>query len=341
MFTPTGEIVRAGHGVGAFNVITVEHAEAIVTGAESAGLPVVLQISENVVRFHHGRLAPIAAATRSIAAATGVPVALHLDHVQSGELLAEAAANGFGSVMYDASTRPYAENVAATAAAVRACHADGLWVESELGAVGGKDGAHAPGARTDPDEAAAYVAATGVDALAVAVGSSHAMRTRTARLDHDLIARLRAAVTVPLVLHGSSGVPDDELVAAVRHGMVKINIGTALNVAFTGAVRTWLDDNTGVDPRRYLATARDAMAATVAATLRLLAAAHRPASDEPGGRAVAQGPASDAPGGRAAGHRPTLADSGGRAPAQRPPSDDTHGRAADSGVAAVEGSGAR
>jgi fructose-bisphosphate aldolase class II len=277
MYTPTGEIiaaaVAAGAGVGAFNVITVEHAEAIVTGAEDAGLPVILQISENAVRFHHGRLAPIAAAARSIAEAAGVPVGLHLDHVESDDLLDQAAANGFGSVMYDASKRGYAGNVAATAAAARRGHAEGLWVESELGAIGGKDGAHTPGVRTDPAEAAAYVAATGVDALAVAVGSAHAMHTRTARLDHALIGRLRAAVPVPLVLHGSSGVPDDELVAAVRGGMVKINIGTALNVAFTGAVRESLDaDAALVDPRRYLKPARTAMARTVAGALRLLAA---------------------------------------------------------------------
>jgi fructose-bisphosphate aldolase class II len=272
MFTPTGQIVTAGTGVGAFNVITIEHAEAIVAGAEAAGLPVILQISENAVRFHHGRLGPIAAAARSLAEAALVPVGLHLDHVESDELLSQAARHGFGSVMYDASKLPYAENVARTAAAVRACHAAGLWVESELGEVGGKDGAHAPGARTDPDEAAAYVAATGVDALAVAVGSSHAMSTRTARLDHALIARLSAAVPVPLVLHGSSGVPDDELVAAVRGGMVKINIGTALNAAFTGAVRESLDGNAAlVDPRRYLAPARTAMSQTVAHALRLLA----------------------------------------------------------------------
>jgi len=272
MFVPTGEIVAARTGVGAFNVITIEHAEAIVAGAESAGLPVILQISENAVRFHHGRLGPIAAAARSIAESATVPVALHLDHVESEDLLAEAARHGFGSVMFDASKLAYADNVARTAAAVLACHAQGLWVESELGEVGGKDGAHAPGARTDPDEAAAYVAATGVDALAVAVGSSHAMHTRTARLDHALIARLSAAVPVPLVLHGSSGVPDDELVAAVRGGMKKINIGTALNVAFTGAVRESLDGNaTLVDPRRYLAPARTAMAETVAHALRLLA----------------------------------------------------------------------
>jgi fructose-bisphosphate aldolase class II len=259
--------------VGAFNVITVEHAEAIVTGAEAAGQPVILQISENAVRFHHGRLAPIAAAARSIAESAGVAVGLHLDHVESDELFDLAAAHGFGSVMYDASKRVYADNVAATAAATRRGHLHGLWVESELGAIGGKDGAHTPGVRTDPGEAAAFVAATGVDALAVAVGSAHAMHTRTARLDHDLIRRLRAAVPVPLVLHGSSGVPDAELIAAVRGGMVKVNIGTALNAAFTDAVRASLDGNAAlVDPRRYLASARDAMAETVAAALRLLAA---------------------------------------------------------------------
>ncbi|GID96231.1 class II fructose-bisphosphate aldolase [Amorphoplanes digitatis] len=282
MLTPTAEIVAAaraaGGGVGAFNVITVEHAEAIVTGAEEAGLPVILQISENAVRFHQGRLAPIAAAARAVADSSRAAVALHLDHVESDELFDQAAAHGFGSVMYDASASSYADNVAATAAAVRRGRRRGLWVESELGAIGGKDGAHAPGARTDPGEAAAYVAATGVDALAVAVGSSHAMRTRTARLDHELIGRLRAAVPVPLVLHGSSGVPDDELVAAVRHGMVKINIGTALNSAFTGAVRASLDGDAAlVDPRRYLAPARAAMAGTVAAALRLLAGTTTPA----------------------------------------------------------------
>jgi fructose-bisphosphate aldolase class II len=277
MLTPTGEIVAAaqaaGEAAGAFNVITVEHAEAIVTGAENAGRPVILQISQNAVLFHHGRLAPIAAAARSIAASSAVAVGLHLDHVEDDELLDQAAENGFGSVMYDASKLPYAQNVAATRDAVRRMRARGLWVESELGEVGGKEGAHAPGVRTDPDEAAAFVADTGVDALAVAVGSSHAMHTRTAKLDHELIARLRAAVPVPLVLHGSSGVPDDELTAAIRAGMVKINIGTALNTAFTGAVREMLTaDEDLVDPRKYLKPARAAMAGTVAALLKVLTA---------------------------------------------------------------------
>jgi fructose-bisphosphate aldolase class II len=224
---------------------------------------VILQISENAVRFH-GRLAPIAAGTRAVGNAAGVPVALHLDHVEDEELLDDPVISAFHSVMFDASKLPYAENVAATARVTKTLHDQGLFVESELGEVGGKDGAHAPGVRTDPGEAAAFVAATGVDALAVAVGSSHAMTSRTARLDHALIEAIRDAVPVPLVLHGSSGVPDEELRAAVAAGIVKVNIGTALNKSFTGAVRQVLAaDDALVDPRKYLAPARAAMADTV------------------------------------------------------------------------------
>ncbi|MFF3560913.1 ketose-bisphosphate aldolase [Streptomyces sp. NPDC002574] len=271
----TATLVRSaraeGRGAGAFNVITLEHAEAIVAGAEAAGRPVICQISENAVRFHGGALAPIARATAAVADSARVPVALHLDHVTDDALLRQAADCGFGSVMYDASALPHERNVAATRAAAEWAHDAGLWLEAELGEIGGKDGVHAPGARTDPDGARAYVAATGVDALAVAVGSSHAMTTRTARLDHDLIGRLRAAVAVPLVLHGSTGVPEDELRRAVAGGMAKINIGTALNIAFTGAVRGFLaTDGTTVDPRRYLAPARTDMAAAVERALRVL-----------------------------------------------------------------------
>ena len=271
---PTASLI--GEPIAAFNVITLEHAEAIVAGAEAAGRPVILQISENAVKFHGGRLGPIAAATRAVAALASVPCALHLDHVESVDLLKQAPEHGFSSVMFDASGHDYAANVARTADAVRFGHAHGLWVESELGKVGGKDGsaplsAHAPGARTDPDDAVAYVAATGVDGLAVAVGSSHAMTSRDAALDHELIASLRVAVGVPLVLHGSSGVSDAEIRRAVAGGLIKINVGTALNIAFTAAARATLDaDPKLVDPRRYLSPARDAMAATVAHFLRLL-----------------------------------------------------------------------
>ncbi|WP_433512688.1 class II fructose-bisphosphate aldolase [Nonomuraea sp. CA-143628] len=266
-----GDIVRESPaGVGAFNVIQLEHATAIVAGAEALGLPVVLQISENCVRYH-GALEPIALACLAVARGAAVPVAVHLDHATDRVLVEEAVELGVGSVMFDASALPDEENVAATADVAAWCHERGVWVEAELGEVGGKDGVHAPGARTKPHEAVDYVARTGVDALAVAVGTSHAMTTKDAVLDLDLIAELRAAVAVPLVLHGSSGVPDDTLRAAVRHGMKKINIATHLNKAFTGAVRDYLaGDEKVVDSRKYLRAGRDAVAREVTHLLGVL-----------------------------------------------------------------------
>lgn len=271
---PTGELVAearaAGLGVPAFNVITLEHVEAVIEGAERADVPVILQISENAVAYHGGRLAPLAAAACAAARAAAVPAALHLDHVKDGELLRQAAANGFGSVMFDGAHLPYEENLTATRAAAQWAHANGLWIEAELGEVGGKDGAapldaHAAGARTDPDEARAFVAASGVDALAVAVGSSHAMTSRTAVLDHALLALLRESAGVPLVLHGSSGVPEHELRAAVGGGITKVNVGTALNIAMTRAVRARLAaEPEVVDVRRYLRDGRAAVAEVVA-----------------------------------------------------------------------------
>lgn len=282
--TSTAELVSAARArvaaVAAINVITLEHAESIVAAAERCATPVILQISENAVRFHEGRVAPIAAACAALARTSSVPVALHLDHVTDEALLDQAAAAGFSSAMFDAGALPYAENLERTEIAARRAHKDGLWLEAELGYVGGKPdaplSAHAEGVRTDPVEAADFVARTGVDALAVAVGSSHAMTTRTARLDADLIARLRDRLDVPLVLHGSSGVPDDELRAAIAAGISKINVGTALNLAYTGAIRAALAADPAVtDPRRYLARAREAMTETVVALLAVVSAPAR------------------------------------------------------------------
>ncbi|GGM38454.1 class II fructose-bisphosphate aldolase [Promicromonospora citrea] len=264
----TGDLVGGPGAVLAFNVITLEHAEGIADGLSAAGVGGILQVSENAVRFHGGRMAALVAACREVAAAADVPVSVHLDHVQdlalARDVVAEAGRLGISSLMVDAAHLSYEDNVATTAELATAGHAQGLWVEAELGEIGGKDGAHAPGVRTDPDEAASFVAGTGVDGLAVAVGSSHAMTTATARLDHDLIARLAERLPVPLVLHGSSGVPVDGLRAAVAAGIRKINVGTALNVGYTAQVRRYLaGDEKVTDPRKYLAGARDAVRDTV------------------------------------------------------------------------------
>ena len=241
----TGDLVASavsrGGAVAAINVITLEHAEAIVAAAEDAGRGLILQLSENAVRFHGGDPVPMLAACRALAEAASAPVALHLDHVEDAALvdraLATAERTGLSSLMVDRSTLPDDDNVRETAQQTAAAHARGLWVEAELGEIGGKGGAHTPGVRTDPRDASAFVASTGVDALAVAVGSEHAMREATASLDVPLIERLAAAVPVPLVLHGSSGVPDAALADAVRAGIRKVNVGTQLSAELLAILR--------------------------------------------------------------------------------------------------------
>lgn len=269
------DLVRAAatqnRGVGAFNVIHLETAEALVAASAQARLPVILQISQNCAKYH-GALEPIALATLAVARRAETPVAVHLDHAENPELVDEAIALGFGSVMFDGGALPYDDNVAMTRAVADRAHAAGVYVEGELGEVGGKDGAHAPGVRTDPDEARAFVAETGVDALAVAVGSSHAMTDRSASLDIALIGRLRSVLDVPLVLHGSSGVADAVIMDAVRAGMTKINVSTHLNGFFTRAVRSVLDaDERLVDSRKYIAPGRAAVVEEAARMLRLFA----------------------------------------------------------------------
>jgi fructose-bisphosphate aldolase class II len=263
----------------AFNVITIEHAEGIASGVERAGAAAVLQVSENTVLFHGGRIAPLVSACAQIARRSSAQLAVHLDHFQDVTLIAEAIDTatelGVTSIMIDAAHLPYRDNVDRTRTFADRAHDAGLWVEAELGEIGGKDGqlvgAHTFGARTDPDEATGFARETGVDGLAVAVGSSHAMTSRDARLDIDLIRRLTESVPIPLVLHGSSGVSDDQLGDAVAAGIRKLNVGTALNVGYTAAIREVLAADADVtDPRKYLTAAREAVADTVAALCRVV-----------------------------------------------------------------------
>jgi fructose-bisphosphate aldolase, class II len=282
--TPTRTLLdearAARRGLGAFNVVHLETAEALVGAAEDAALPVVLQLSENCVRYH-GAFDPIALAILAVAEASSARVAVHLDHAEDAELALRAIDRGFGSVMYDGAKLEFAENVATTRRVVEAADAAGVLVEAELGEIGGKDGAHAPGVRTDPDEAGRFVAETGVGALAVAVGSSHAMTERVAEIDLELVARLAAAVPVPLVLHGSSGVPDAAIVRGIRSGLTKINVSTHLNAGFTAAVREYLTEHPSVvDSRRYVGAGRAAVRAEAARLLTSFASATSPSIPE-------------------------------------------------------------
>lgn len=274
--------VSGERAVLAFNVITLEHAEAIATGIQDAESSAILQVSENAIWFHGGKLAPIVAACAKVASESSAPMSIHFDHFQDLALTERAidmaADFGVSSIMVDAAHLPYRRNIQQTRDLTRRAHAHDLWVEAELGAIGGKDGAHSPRVRTNPAEARDFVSQTCVDGLAVAVGSSHAMTSQDAQIDLSLIADLARSVPAPLVLHGSSGVADEDLVAAIGAGIRKINVGTALNVAFTREVRRFLDKNTDVtDPRKYIREGSDSMARTVTHLCRLVDAAPVPA----------------------------------------------------------------
>ena len=232
-----GPARAAGHGVGAFNVIGIEHAEAIAAGAEAAGAPVVLQVSENCVAYH-GALEPIARACLAIARSAAVPVAVHLDHATSVELVHVAAGLGLGSVMYDLSARPYAENVRATADLARWCQDRGLWVEAELGEIGGKNGVHSPLARTRPAEAAlpvpeAISPASGSVPLDAVEAAASELATSEARPDTTEAAVapvLLPALPLPPVIFRTTAVPADATNIAPLVGTV-----AAIFTAFTAA----------------------------------------------------------------------------------------------------------
>jgi fructose-bisphosphate aldolase class II len=251
----------------AFNVIQIEHAEAIVAAAEQSGADVILQLSQNAVAYH-GALEPIGLAMLSCAKNSSSRIAVHLDHADDEDLIAESLNLGFNSIMFDGSKFDYETNVDKTIQMARLTKSKGAWLEAELGEIGGKDGVHAATARTVPAEATEFVAATGVNSLAVAIGSSHAMTSQDARIDFELVSELAAAVNIPLVMHGSSGVALLDIQKAVSLGIRKVNISTELNKSMTEAIKTVLSDNPAVvDPRKYFAFGRQALKSSTQAYL--------------------------------------------------------------------------
>lgn len=276
---------RGGYAVGAFNANTLEQIQAIVSAADAERAPVIIQISRRALQYAglgDARLGLryIVAIAQVAANSVAVPVALHLDHGDEADVLL-ALELGFTSVMFDGGELPLAENIAATARLCRAAHAAGATIEAELGEVPRLNAAGEAdaGALTRPDEVAAFVAATGIDTLAVAIGSVHAARQKEMQLDLPRLAAIRAAVDAPLVLHGSSGVTDASLAEGVRLGLCKVNVATQLNQAFSAAVRAALAaDEREIDPRRYLGLGRAAMAGQVAERIRVLGSAGKAAA---------------------------------------------------------------
>lgn len=257
---------REGRAIPGFVAYNLETVQGIVAAAEAAGRPVLVQAGSSAFK-HAGREALMAlaldAARRSDAA-----LGVHLDHSRDLAEITACVEAGYTSVMVDGSHLPFAENVALTRKAVERAHAAGVWVEAELGALAGDedvstDARAAGGSMTDPEQAAEFVAATGVDALAVAVGNVHGFTAEPVRLDLDRLERIRNVVPVPLVLHGASGLPEEQLLGAVRRGVAKVNVNAELRRAYLEAVAAALPDALpGSDVVSTWAAGREAVAAT-------------------------------------------------------------------------------
>lgn len=260
------------YAVGAFNANNMEQVQAVIEAAEEERAPVILQVSQGAIRYCG--LAFAAGLVKIGAAEATVPVVLHLDHGTDFEQNVRCLQAGFTSLMFDGSKLPFDQNVAVTKRIVEIAHPCAIPVEAELGKVlQSKDGvtqADVQAAMTDPLEARRFVELTGCDTLAVAVGSVHAMRAKQAALDVDRVEAIRRQIPIPLVLHGSSGVTEASIVAAIQHGVAKVNVATYLNEGFVEGLRAGLakypDD---VDPRKALQMGRDAVKERVRQQIRL------------------------------------------------------------------------
>lgn len=230
------EAAKADYAIPAFNVFGYEDAAAVVRAAEEVNAPVIL--ATNLAAVAHMPFAYIAPLLRRVAEEAQVPVVVHLDHGKSAEYVAEAIAHGYTSVMYDGSQLPLEDNIRVTREIVRLAEASGVSTEAEIGSVGYSDPSlNLKREYSDPDEAKRFAEATGVDALAVSIGTVHRMETQGAPIDFDRLARIEAKVAAPLVLHGSTGVADEDLRRLAATRIAKVNIGTALRMAFGRTLR--------------------------------------------------------------------------------------------------------
>jgi len=260
------------YAVGAFNANNLEQVQAIVAAAEEENSPIILQASQGAISY--AGLDVIAAIVLTMAKSTKIPMSLHLDHGTSFEQNVKCLRAGFTSLMFDGSMLPFEENVAITKKIVEIARPVGVSVEGELGRIAGtEDGFtvnQVEALMTQPEEAAEFAKLTGVDALAIAVGSVHRMTVQEAVLDIDRIRAIRKSVNIPLVLHGSSGVTDESIINAIREGVCKINVATALNMVFVQGMSSALKAKPGeVDPRKILGVSREEVKKVVKGKIRL------------------------------------------------------------------------
>lgn len=243
---------KNGYAIGAFNVENMEMAQAVIAAAEELQAPVILQTTPSTVKY--AGLPLYFANVSALAKEASVPVAMHLDHGNSFELCESALQAGYTSIMIDGSKLPLEENIALTKRVTELCSASGIPVEGEIGQVGGKedDVVCENAGYTIPEEAVRFERESGLSSMAVGVGTAHGFYAKEPVLNKELITTLRSMVGVPLVLHGASGISDDEVRDCIRRGICKVNFATELRVAYTKGVRQVLQDDPNVfDPKVY------------------------------------------------------------------------------------------
>ena len=262
---------KGGYAVGAFNVENMEMVQAVVAAAEELRAPVIMQTTPSTVKY--ADLAYFYANAKVAAEKTDVPVAIHLDHGSSFELAMQALRAGYTSIMIDGSHEGFEDNIAVTRSVVDACHPYDIPVEAEVGKVGGKeddlDGGDGD-PYTDPQEAVEFVKRTGIDSLAVAIGTAHGVYKGIPKLDVERLSEIREVVSIPLVLHGTSGVPDEAVRECIRRGICKVNYATDLRIAFTNGVNEVLKDKPDtIDPKKYNARGREKVKEYVMSKIRV------------------------------------------------------------------------
>lgn len=260
-FVDTKEMLKAaqagGYAVGAFNVENLEMIQAVIAAAEKENSPVIIQTTPGTLNYAPPEA--FAGAVRALAEKAAVPVAMHLDHGNSFELAQRCAKAGYSSIMIDGSLLPFEENIALSESVVK--EVSPLPVEAELGTVGGKEDTHSAGVSyTDPAQAAEFVSRTGISSFAPAIGTAHGVYKAEPKLNLPLLDEIRSAVSVPLVLHGTSGVPDETVKECIKRGICKVNYATELRITFSNAVRKALSDMPeAFDPKKYLGEGRAAV----------------------------------------------------------------------------------
>ena len=254
------------YAIGAFNVENMEMVMAVLAAAEQQNSPVIMQTTPGTVKYAGFDF--YFANVKAAAERTKIPVVMHLDHGNSFAMAMQAFRAGYTSIMIDGSKLSFEENISLTKSVVDVCHASNVPVEGELGKVGGKEDDLENGddnPYTDPVEAKEFVERTGVDSLAIGIGTAHGVYKGIHKVNMEVLSAVRKVVDVPLVMHGTSGVPDEQVRDAVSRGICKVNYATDLRIAFTDGVKTFMASNPNAfDPKKYSALGMDKVTAYVA-----------------------------------------------------------------------------